>query len=1028
MMKKKILAWLLTLCLLSALLPGTALAAGNLPFRDVKPDDWFYKDVQYVYENSLMSGTGDTTFDPNGITTRGMIVSVLYRIEGRPEVSGGNSFRDVDPSMYCAKAITWASQNKIVSGYEGNRFGPNDSISREQMAAFLYRYAAYKGYDVSSFANLSVFPDAYKVSDWAWSQLSWANAVKLIQGTGKGELAPKDFAFRSQAASILARFCRQFVSEDPGSYTVTFDWNYPGAEAPSKVNVQAGQAVPAPADPSRSGYTFDGWYTAEEGGQRFSFDTAVMGDMTLYAHWTAEAPSRYTVTFHLNYPDAGVFRTESVQPGQVVPAPADPSRGGYTFGGWYTAAEGGERFRFDTAIMGDMTLYAHWTTAQTYTVSFDLNYPGSGVYKQEHVAEGNACPAPADPKRGDYIFGGWYTEAQDGVRYDFTAGVTGDMTLYAHWIYDGIVYAKPYQHSNYIDLYEGDDPLRTFSMMGRPYTQGLTMSAAYSGDTTEVLYSLEGKYRMMGFDIGSLDNNGTSSSTLYVYADGTLVDTIALTWNMPTYHYSLNVEGVTQLRFAREGRSSYGYGMANTILYTEADVEKEGLTVPAVSSLEAVLDSNLSSGAVLPYQNTGYITQYNGEDPLNTFSMMGNAYAQGLALEASYSGDTTEFMFNLGGRFEEFSAVIGHLDNKGTAAATINVYADGELVEQLPLTGNMACYTYTLNVQGVNQLRFTREGRSSYGYGLANITLDTESTLAGPLQSDKTEVRETNLSSGAVLPYQNTGYITQYNGEDPLNTFSMMGNAYAQGLALEASYSGDTTEFLFNLGGGFQEFSAVIGHLDNKGTSAATINVYADGELVEQLPLAGNMACYTYTLNVQGVNQLRFTREGRSSYGYGLANITLDTESTLAGPLQSDKTEVRETNLSSGLVLPYQNTGYITQYNGEDPLNTFSMMGNAYAQGLALEASYSGDTTEFLFNLGGGFQEFSAVIGHLDNKGTSDATLNVYADGELVEQIPLTGNMACYTYTLDVQGVNQLRFTREGRSSYGYGLANITLS
>jgi len=160
-----------------------------------------------------------------------------------------------------------------------------------------------------------------------------------------------------------------------------------------------------------------------------------------------------------------------------------------------------------------------------------------------------------------------------------------------------------------------------------------------------------------------------------------------------------------------------------SILYTEADVEKEGLTVPAVSSLEAVLDSNLSSGAVLPYQNTGYITQYNGEDPLNTFSMMGNAYAQGLALEASYSGDTTEFLFNLGGGFQEFSAVIGHLDNKGTAAATINVYADGELVEQLPLAGNMACYTYTLNVQGVNQLRFTREGRSSYGYGLANITL-----------------------------------------------------------------------------------------------------------------------------------------------------------------------------------------------------------------------------------------------------------------------------------------------------------------
>lgn len=175
------------------------------PFTDVKAADWFYAAVQYVNEKGLMAGTGNTTFSPHDNTTRGMIVTILYRLEGTPTVSTANPFDDVAVGQYYADAVVWAAENQIVSGYGNAKFGPNDPITREQIAVIMMKYAQTKGYDVSARADLAKYSDTGAISGWAKEALAWANTAGLIQGDGS-KLNPGGKAQRCQVASILNRF------------------------------------------------------------------------------------------------------------------------------------------------------------------------------------------------------------------------------------------------------------------------------------------------------------------------------------------------------------------------------------------------------------------------------------------------------------------------------------------------------------------------------------------------------------------------------------------------------------------------------------------------------------------------------------------------------------------------------------------------------------------------------------------------------------------------------------------------------
>ena len=178
---------------------------GKLPFTDVRESDWFYDDVVFAYENGLFSGTSDTTFSPNTSMTRAMLVTVLYRLEGQPAVNGRSGFSDVQYNGYYEDAVTWAADNGIVNGTSTSTFSPNVNVTREQMAAILYRYAQYKKYNTAASSSLNGFTDQASVSGYATASLEWAVAEKLVNGSA-GKLMPTGNATRAQVAAILHRF------------------------------------------------------------------------------------------------------------------------------------------------------------------------------------------------------------------------------------------------------------------------------------------------------------------------------------------------------------------------------------------------------------------------------------------------------------------------------------------------------------------------------------------------------------------------------------------------------------------------------------------------------------------------------------------------------------------------------------------------------------------------------------------------------------------------------------------------------
>lgn len=177
-----------------------------LPFSDVNEGDWFYAPVAYVYENGLMNGTSATTFAPNEATSRGMLVTMLWRLEGQPAAQKA-SFSDISVDDYYATAVAWANENGIVTGVDEAIFAPKSAITREQFAAIMYRYAQYKGMDTSAHADLSSYTDNTSISAYAREALSWANATGLINGMSTTELAPQAQATRAQTVAILWRWC-----------------------------------------------------------------------------------------------------------------------------------------------------------------------------------------------------------------------------------------------------------------------------------------------------------------------------------------------------------------------------------------------------------------------------------------------------------------------------------------------------------------------------------------------------------------------------------------------------------------------------------------------------------------------------------------------------------------------------------------------------------------------------------------------------------------------------------------------------
>jgi hypothetical protein len=180
-------------------------------FTDLDPTMWYHDGIHFCLENGMMNGVGNGKFDPTGTTSRAMIVTILYRLEGEPEVTGENPFDDVADGQWYTNAVIWAAENKIVEGYGNGKFKPNDGITREQLATILYRYAQSKGQGFTgAWMFLLDYPDASEISSWADEAMHWCVMNGIINGKD-GKLVPGGDASRAEAATMLMRYCTKIA-------------------------------------------------------------------------------------------------------------------------------------------------------------------------------------------------------------------------------------------------------------------------------------------------------------------------------------------------------------------------------------------------------------------------------------------------------------------------------------------------------------------------------------------------------------------------------------------------------------------------------------------------------------------------------------------------------------------------------------------------------------------------------------------------------------------------------------------------
>lgn len=208
---------LLSVLLMVTMIPILPVSAASSSFRDVDASDWYSDSVQYVNEKEWMFGTSEDTFEPQTTITRAMIVTILHRMEGEPPAAP-SGFKDVPTDTWFTNSVAWAAADGIVNGYSDQIFAPSDDVTREQIAAIIFRYAEKKGYEVSEHSDLSKYSDRDEISDWAEEALAWANGENLITGFDETTLAPGASASRAQVAVILKRFHENMMkqnTEDP---------------------------------------------------------------------------------------------------------------------------------------------------------------------------------------------------------------------------------------------------------------------------------------------------------------------------------------------------------------------------------------------------------------------------------------------------------------------------------------------------------------------------------------------------------------------------------------------------------------------------------------------------------------------------------------------------------------------------------------------------------------------------------------------------------------------------------------------
>ena len=422
---------------LAAFAPAPAQAAS---FRDVPSGQWYTSWVDKASDQGLMSGftdpaTGRPTgyFGPDEPLTRAQVATVLWRMAGGPS-SGHASFPDVERGSWYDAPVAWCVKAGVVTGYTSGPdrgcFRPDRPVTRQELATMVYRYAKYAGMDVAD-PDPTAFrstTDWRTADSWASEALTWTAAAGVLSGVdnhdGTYSVVPFGTATRAMAAKVFVVLSGS-PSAAKASYTVTFNSN--GGSAVKAQTVKNGAKASKPADPTKSGYLFKGWYSDKSLTKAFNFNSTVRSNLTLYAKW--EKKAAYTVTFDSN--GGSAVKAQSVSSGARASKPADPTRAGHAFKGWYSDKSLTKAYDFSLPVKSNLALYAKWEAKAAYTVTFNAN--GGTAVKAQSVSSGAKASKPADPTKAGHVFKGWYSDKSLTKAYDFNSAVKSNLTLYAKW-------------------------------------------------------------------------------------------------------------------------------------------------------------------------------------------------------------------------------------------------------------------------------------------------------------------------------------------------------------------------------------------------------------------------------------------------------------------------------------------------------------------------------------------------------------------------------------------------------------------
>ncbi len=438
----RVWALIAALALLLGLIAMSPAPAQAASFRDVPSGQWYTSWVDKASDQGLMSGftdpaTGRPTgcFGPDEPLTRAQVATVLWRMAGGPS-SGHASFPDVERGSWYDAPVAWCVKAGVVTGYtsgpDKGHFRPDRPVTRQELATMVHRYAKYAGMDVADPdpAAFRSTTDWRTVDSWASEALTWTAAAGVLSGVdnhdGTYSVVPFGTATRAMAAKVFVVLSGS-PSAAKASYTVTFNSN--GGSAVKAQAVRSGAKASKPASPTKSGYTFKGWYSDKSLTKAYDFGSTVRSNLTLHAKW--EKKAAYTVAFDSNGGTAVKAQTVSSGAKASKPAnPTNPTKAGHAFKGWYSDKSLTKAYDFGSAVKSNLTLYAKWE-ANKYTVTFVSN-GGTSVAKQT-VSYGAKASKPSDPTLEGSQFAGWYTDAACTEAYDFGSAVKSDLALYAKW-------------------------------------------------------------------------------------------------------------------------------------------------------------------------------------------------------------------------------------------------------------------------------------------------------------------------------------------------------------------------------------------------------------------------------------------------------------------------------------------------------------------------------------------------------------------------------------------------------------------